>query len=62
MIGALAASALCGLPVERIVYGDALEAGLWLRIAETAVETRQSMMKAQAQHIAAEVSRLFKRS
>ena len=61
MIGALAACALCGLPVERVVYGDALEAALWMRVAQAAVETRQTMMKAQAQHIAAEVSRLFKR-
>ena len=61
MIDALAAAALCGVPVSRIVYGDLLEAALWLRVTGRAVEIRQDMLKAQASHNAAQVSRLFRK-
>jgi hypothetical protein len=49
------------VPVERLVYGDELEAVLWVKVVERAAAMRQDMMKAQATHIAAEVSKLFKR-
>jgi hypothetical protein len=61
LIDTLAIAGVCGLPVDRMVYGDELEALFWLRVAESSAKLRADMMKAQATHIAAEVSRLFKR-
>ena len=54
-------AALCGVPVARIVHGDVVEAALWLRVAARAAEVRQEMLKAQASHNAAQVSRIFRK-
>lgn len=61
MVDALAAAALCGVPAARVIDSDPLEWALWMRIIERAADARQQMMKAQAQLIAVEVSRLFKK-
>jgi hypothetical protein len=50
------------LPAARIIYGDAVEAALWVRVTERAAALRVQMMKAEASHIAAAVSRLFRSS
>lgn len=47
------------MPVDRVVHSDELEAVLWLKVIERAAALRQDMIKHQAQHIAAEVSKLF---
>lgn len=43
-----------------MVDADALELALWLRIAEQSAQLEHDRMKANATHIAAEVSRIFK--
>lgn len=58
---ALAAAALCGVPVQRITDGDEVERELWLRVTARAAEVRVQLMKAQAAHTANAVGRLFKR-
>lgn len=60
MIDALAVAGICGLPVERIVDGDELERGIWLRAAKRAAEIRVQMMKAEASHVGAAVARAFR--
>jgi hypothetical protein len=48
----LAAGALCGVPVRRIVEGDEVEAVLWARVTERAAKLQVQMMRAQAGFIA----------
>lgn len=59
MIDTLASAALCGLPVERMVAGDRVEARLWSRVTVRAAELRVQMMKAEAIHIGNAVARAF---
>lgn len=52
---------LCGLPAERIAYGDSIERALWVRVVKRAETVRIQMMKSEALYIAEAVSRLFRR-
>jgi hypothetical protein len=61
VIDACAVAGLCGLPAERIIEGDEIERALWIRIAGRAGDLRAQLMRAQASHNAAEVSKLFRR-
>jgi len=54
-------AALCGLPVQRLVEGDAVERELYLRVAQRSAALHVQMMKAQAAYIAQQVSLLFRR-
>jgi hypothetical protein len=61
LIDTLAVAALCGLPVQRLVEGDAVERELYLRVAQRSAALHVQMMKAQAAYIAQQVSLLFRR-
>jgi hypothetical protein len=60
VIETLAAAALCGVPVARIVAGDDVERALWLRVAERAIKLRGEISRADASHVGAAVARAFK--
>ena len=53
-------AALCGVPVDRLVRADAVERALWLAVTERASALQVQLMKAQASHIAYQVSLLFR--
>ena len=59
MIDTLATAALCGVPVERIVEGDEVEAALWVEVTRRAASLRVQIMKAEASHVGAAVAKVF---
>jgi hypothetical protein len=60
VIDALAAAALVGVPVARIVEGDAVERAVWLAVTERASELHTQLLRAHARHVGNEVARSFK--
>jgi hypothetical protein len=61
VIDTLAVASLCGVPVQRIVEGDAIERELWGRVTKRAGELHVQLMRNQAVYIANAVGDLFRR-
>lgn len=60
LIDALAAAALCGVPVARIVAGDEAERAVWLMVTERAVAMRDQLTRAHASHVGNEIAKRLK--
>lgn len=61
MIDTLAVAALCGLSVERLAMAEPVEAVMWERITRRAGEIHLQFIRYQANQIAVEVSKLFRK-
>jgi hypothetical protein len=60
VIDSLAEAALCGVPVARIIEGDAVERTLWLAVTARAGDLHVQLLRAHARHVGNEVARSFK--
>lgn len=61
MIDTLAVAALCGLPLVDMVSAEVVEAAMWERVTRRAGEWQLQLIRYQANQIASEVSKLFRK-